>query len=182
MNLVNCTMCGEMKPTIMFSKDKRKKNRSQCQCHCKECATKEIKAWRRRYPERQKILTDRYAAKHPERHLKTKFGIDPLEKRKIFESQDRACAACGIKDHGNPRISGETGWCLDHDHSTGMIRGVLCWGCNMALGFVKDSEDRLINLAGYLKTHTTVNTLIAGVGLTHEFRRETVSEMSYDEN
>ncbi len=45
----------------------------------------------------------------------------------------------------------------------------------MALGFIKDSEDRSTSLAGYLKVHAAVNTLIAGVGLTHELRREAVS-------
>ncbi len=40
---------------------------------------------------------------------------------------------------------------IDHDHKTGEIRGVLCGGCNVALGSARDDPELLRNLAAYLE-------------------------------
>lgn len=40
--------------------------------------------------------------------------------------------------------------CIDHDHNTGEVRGILCHECNFALGHLKDSFDRVLGLATYL--------------------------------
>lgn len=40
---------------------------------------------------------------------------------------------------------------VDHDHSTGKYRGVLCHFCNVGLGMMGDSIDRLKNMIEYLK-------------------------------
>jgi hypothetical protein len=40
---------------------------------------------------------------------------------------------------------------VDHCHTTGLVRGVLCFNCNAALGHLKDSEDRLKALIDYLQ-------------------------------
>jgi hypothetical protein len=40
--------------------------------------------------------------------------------------------------------------CFDHDHSTGKFRGWLCNDCNLALGLLKDSRQRIQGLVGYL--------------------------------
>lgn len=40
---------------------------------------------------------------------------------------------------------------IDHDHATGEIRGVLCHNCNVALGLMGDSPDRLRDAARYLE-------------------------------
>lgn len=55
------------------------------------------------------------------------------------------CASCGIK---------EAIFVLDHDHSTGVIRGELCHGCNSALGMLKDSLANIMGLYNYLRQHT----------------------------
>lgn len=41
--------------------------------------------------------------------------------------------------------------CIDHDHATGKIRGVLCIGCNTGLGSLNDSPDNLRRAAEYLE-------------------------------
>jgi len=41
--------------------------------------------------------------------------------------------------------------CVDHDHNTGKIRGLLCNTCNRALGLLKDNKQLLINALKYLK-------------------------------
>jgi hypothetical protein len=62
----------------------------------------------------------------------------------IFKHQGR-CAVCSseAEDHH--------GLVIDHCHDRGVIRGLLCQGCNLALGAVKDAPDTLRKLADYLE-------------------------------
>jgi hypothetical protein len=41
--------------------------------------------------------------------------------------------------------------CIDHDHSTGKVRGYLCNGCNVALAHLKDSVTRMKQLINYIE-------------------------------
>lgn len=52
-----------------------------------------------------------------------------------------ACVVCGSDER----------LCIDHDHVTGKVRGVLCGRCNTLLGLANDSTERLHNLAAYLR-------------------------------
>ena len=60
------------------------------------------------------------------------------------------CAICLI-DIGMDKRDGE---CIDHDHNTDLIRGLLCKRCNFVLGWAKDDSTILRMAAEYLeKTH-----------------------------
>src|SRR5579864_4319163 len=77
-------------------------------------------------------------------------GIYRSEKQAMFIAQGKTCAACGCV---GPDFITDNGkfWHLDHDHNTNKIRGVLCRGCNLALGHTKDSKARLQKLIEYLQ-------------------------------
>lgn len=66
--------------------------------------------------------------------------------RDLHDKQDGLCAACHLPASGKHRLH------IDHDHSTGAIRGLLCAGCNSALGAVNDDVDRLLALVEYLRS------------------------------
>jgi hypothetical protein len=90
------------------------------------------------------------------RHLlKKKYGLTPEQVDQVFQAQGKKC--------GNPGCSATTPgtrnktWCVDHNHLTGEFRGVLCNGCNAALGFLHDDEARILGLIGYLKQNSAVN-------------------------
>lgn len=42
---------------------------------------------------------------------------------------------------------------VDHCHTTGVVRKVLCWECNVALGFLGDSPERMRRAAAYVEAH-----------------------------
>jgi len=76
------------------------------------------------------------------------YGITPEEYAALLKSQGGRCAICRID---TPR--GKGGWHLDHDHATGRMRGLLCHGCNIALGYFADDLDRLRGAIAYLEAH-----------------------------
>lgn len=63
----------------------------------------------------------------------------------MFAEQEGKCLGC-FKHQSNFKKA----LCVDHDHKTGKIRGLLCSNCNTGLGLIKDSSDILMNLIEYL--------------------------------
>jgi len=159
-----CTKCKVEKPLTAFVKDSRRLH--GVATYCKTCSFALIKAWRLRNPDKCRASSLKYAKANPGRHYRTKFGITHNDKLEMLSKQENRCAACGTTNHENPRFSKEnnSGWIVDHDHRTGLIRGILCWRCNVSLGYVQDSVERLRGLASYLENNAAVNTLHAGLG------------------
>jgi Recombination endonuclease VII len=71
------------------------------------------------------------------------YGITLEEYNVILSAQNGACAICKTR---------MTTPCVDHDHNTGRVRGLLCSECNKAIGFLKDDPDRCLNAATYLRS------------------------------
>lgn len=69
------------------------------------------------------------------------YGLTPDQYLDLQVSHAGACGACGVKAD---RLY------IDHDHATGAVRGLLCNGCNLALGHVQDSPEVLRGLIHYL--------------------------------
>lgn len=72
---------------------------------------------------------------------KHRYGVDPNTPR------PDNCEAC---KRPFVETSKHHGLCVDHDHATGVVRGFICNDCNLALGYVQDSRDRLQLLINYL--------------------------------
>lgn len=75
-------------------------------------------------------------------YKKRKYGLTPDHEAEIFENQDGVCAICGCP----PPLG------VDHNHVTGVVRGLLCLNCNFALGGFKDNPDNLRKAAAYLES------------------------------
>ena len=84
--------------------------------------------------------------KRRDKALCYKYGLQPGEFEKLLEAQDRKCAICrGDKPRGR-------NWHVDHDHETGLFRGILCKPCNTALGSFGDTVEGVQRALDYLKT------------------------------
>lgn len=81
-------------------------------------------------------------------HLKLTYGITVEQYNQMFVDQYGKCAICKCSDWGhNSRPS------VDHNHTTGVIRGLLCHSCNAAIGLLKDSADVVTSALAYLVKH-----------------------------
>jgi hypothetical protein len=78
--------------------------------------------------------------------LRDKYGITEEEYNAMFTAQNGKCAIC-LSDT-------ETGkwkrFCVDHCHTTGRVRGLLCNECNRGIGLLKDNPTILTNAVKYL--------------------------------
>ena len=74
--------------------------------------------------------------------MRDRYGITVEQYEAMLEQQGGVCAVCGRSD---------LEFHIDHDHSTGVVRGVLCGLCNKGLGQFKDSPDLLEAAAAYLR-------------------------------
>ena len=85
---------------------------------------------------------------HKDRHLRATYGITLEEWEKMRDAQDGGCKIC--RRVLEPDSRGRT-LMVDHCHSSGAVRGLLCVGCNRGLGFYEDDPARLRAAADYLE-------------------------------
>lgn len=76
---------------------------------------------------------------------RSKFGMTTAEALRISSK----CQICGV---GLPSSNLKKKMiAIDHDHSTGLVRGILCTGCNTAIGKLGDSVEGLMRAVHYLQ-------------------------------
>jgi hypothetical protein len=175
----SCSVCKTAKPLADFWKDSSKADGLCRECKvCKHAynekyrlanlvkhnergrkwnaanrasVAKRLREWRKANPEKSKASKLRHKLKDPERYkqqlrkqsLKKSFGISVEEYDSMFKSQGGVCKICNSLN-GKRRLN------VDHCHSTGKIRGLLCGNCNLGLGNFKDSPMVLAAAMAYL--------------------------------
>lgn len=84
--------------------------------------------------------------------LFNKFGITLEQYKDILKLQNNKCAICeiSIETHLNLR---QTYFPVDHCHTTGKIRGLLCDKCNRGIGLLQDNPDILQKAIDYLQNN-----------------------------
>ena len=76
------------------------------------------------------------------------YGLTAEAYNQLLLKQDNRCLICG-----NHFTIGASRACVDHDHDTRKVRGLLCHRCNSALGLFKESVTILNNALKYLEDH-----------------------------
>lgn len=103
------------------------------------------RAWRAAHPGRADIVNRKWREGNPdlfkwylrEAHYKRKYGITLEERDALVAETGGKCKICGgeFKDSSDTHI--------DHCHSLGHIRGVLCGSCNRKLGWYEKNRDNI---------------------------------------
>lgn len=105
--------------------------------HGKSTICKECKAEYSRSPERKAYFKKyRKSVKGQlgrRKEIAKRFDITLGEYDQMFEGQKGMCGICNQSEVGY-RL------CVDHDHRTGKIRGLLCRSCNVLLGYLERME------------------------------------------
>ena len=134
-----CTGCDTPKSLDLFYP----KHKS-----CKECYKGRQKIWRQANKHKIKRYESSAERKSTQswRHIFRKYGLTKEQWNELLLAQNSCCKIC--KEHYS-KLSSIL--CVDHCHTTGKIRGLLCRECNKGLGNFKDSEQFLLNAIEYLK-------------------------------
>lgn len=85
-------------------------------------------------------------------HLQRSFGIGLAEYSQMVSDRNNKCDICGQQET-QTRGGKVKALAVDHDHTTGAVRGLLCCDCNQAIGKFKDSPDLLRSAIAYLAKH-----------------------------
>ena len=125
-----------------------RRRRSTGGTYCLECAKRMSQDRRRsrgipkKSTHQDKPLNSRVS------HLKRSYGLTIQQVSDLLSSQDNKCAICSTTNFKA---------CIDHDHRTGIVRGILCRSCNIGLGFMKDDIDHLKSAIKYLEVNLARN-------------------------
>lgn len=79
------------------------------------------------------------------RNYKKEYGITLEEYEAMFSAQGGVCLICLLPERSGKLLA------VDHDHATGEVRGLLCNGCNVALGMFLDDPERIERAARYVR-------------------------------
>jgi hypothetical protein len=124
-----CPDCGEWKPNDQFPRNRSTKDGRGA--YCKPC-----------HNVRGRESKQRLYGGTRHYHLKRRYGMGARDVDALIESQGGRCPLCGRPAPNH----------VDHDHTTGRVRGVLCFNCNGGLGQFGDDIDRLAAAIAYLDT------------------------------
>jgi hypothetical protein len=133
-----CTRCKETKALTEFYTNKLTKDKKASQC--KSCFKVHEKNWQLNNPEK-------FKASCRKRNLKKKYGLSVEQYDKMFNKQNKRCACCNRETDK---------LVVDHNHTTGAIRELLCSPCNTALGLLNEDVTVMQNMSNYVRKHNGI--------------------------
>ena len=142
MTTVQCTGCMQHLPPAFFH-DALKWRR------CKECVRASMRNKYHACPDTREGTKLRNRTKLLER-----YGLTWKTFHALLDSQEGKCKICGNELTAEVSAPRARQACVDHDHTTGKVRGVLCSNCNLALGYLKDSVTSARNAVTYLEVNS----------------------------
>ena len=161
-----CPTCKRELGKEAFTRDRGR--RTTVGQHCLQCAVVKSAEQRSKYPERdranrRKSYLKNYDTTTLRYRLRKNYDLSLEAYMVLFEKQEGLCAICR-----KPQAGRTKNLCVDHDHETGEVRGLLCNNCNRGLGLFGDDPQVLANAADYLAVAHLVSGLAPKVTTTEE--------------
>ena len=140
-----CWACEQEKSISEFHRNRSKPH--GVENHCKDC----------RRPYQSALSKQKYntSEKRREKNLHQHYRMTQEAYTILFNAQDGKCAICARPETTiDPRTKATRALCVDHDHSTGQVRELLCHDCNRACGLLAENPARIRALLAYVEKHT----------------------------
>ena len=134
----SCTRCCEVKELTLFPLNKEMKDGRLN--HCRKCANLATAVSRNKPKNKKKFLNYNYLRR---------YGITVEAYDEMRVAQNHRCYICNKHETENGKALA-----VDHNHTTGEVRKLLCSPCNTALGLFTDSADVVEKALLYLKEHS----------------------------
>jgi len=138
-----CIICLQFKARKEFPPSALKRS----DYRCTKCASIRGKKWKEKNPEKSRI----HSTNGERKYLLKWYGVTPEWYENKLKEQDNRCAICGCYPDSISRKRLD----VDHCHTTGVARGILCNRCNTGIGQLKDSEQILVNAISYLRRYNS---------------------------
>jgi hypothetical protein len=157
-SLNTCRGCGETKPYRLFSlsSSATATRNAVYRNQCKKCRAVCALQWFRDNPGR----TMANSRKH---NLKM-YGISERDYTDLLKSQGGGCAICGTASSDKRKNGKPMRLPVDHDHATGVCRGILCNRCNRAIGLLRDDPILFRKAIRYLMNARKPQVVLPEVG------------------
>lgn len=138
-----CWYCNTTKPVEEFYKNRSRADGLNSKC--KDCTKVYVDIL---YSDENKKLKRK--SNWDKQRLKDKYGLSLEDREDLLKRQNYCCLICQTHFDGQSK---NTKAYIDHCHSTGKVRGLLCNSCNLGLGHFKDNEEFLLSAIQYLKNN-----------------------------
>lgn len=125
-----CSRCKETKAVELFYTEKS----GSPTADCKECRKAKVSKWY--YSGKQDVVKNN--------NLRFKYGMTLEEFKGMEKVHGGLCAVCRKPDRRRALH-------VDHDHATGIVRGLLCSDCNNGLGAFRDNSALMRAAADYIE-------------------------------
>ena len=110
--------------------------------------------------EKRRKYNANWVAKNPNanrnKHYKKRYGITVEQYEAMAKAQNYLCAICNLPETKKRKDGTISILAVDHDHTTGAVRELLCTGCNHMLGNIENKNVSLDAIASYIKRHNKV--------------------------
>lgn len=147
-----CPKCNVLKNDLDYHKDKTRPGGLAWEC--KLCANQKDREKYRLNPDRSRAASKAWQQKNPEAVKRNnrnstlrKYGLTQKDYQQMLDKQGGSCAICPRIEPGGNGLH----FHIDHDHSTGRVRGLLCSDHNIGLGSFHDSVAELEAAIKYLQ-------------------------------
>ena len=126
-----CTKCGEFKSHSEYYKSGERNGKQRTKSYCKTCAISHNK---------------NYVKNNPYNWIAKKYNVSLEVAKNLYLRSMQTCDICGTPWDGTKERL-----CVDHCHTTGKVRGIVCKHCNHILGHSRDSIKTLQSAIVYLE-------------------------------